>query len=94
MEEANNTRFYLNVTNSSNVTCLEFSAEEQKTLNTTVISVSSVASLACILAITFILVSRGYRKFVHRLILALSDGCHSPRGTCVNSSSSACALHW
>ena len=71
MEEGNDTLFYFNVTNSSNVTCLEFSAEEQKTLNTTVISVSSVASLACILAIAFILVSRGYRKFVHRLILYL-----------------------
>jgi len=93
MEEANNTRFYFNVTNSSNVTCLEFSTEEQKTLNTTVISVSSVASLACILAITFILVSRGYRK-VCPSSHSLPDGCRSPRGTCVNSSSSACALHW
>ena len=77
MKEASDTRSHLigreqidfNNTNSSS--CLEFTAEQQKTLITTVISVSSVASLACIVAITFILVSKGYKKFVQRVILYL-----------------------
>ena len=60
---------FSNMTNSSN--CNKFSAEEQRTLNIIVFSVSSTASLACIMAILFILLSKGHKKFVQRLVLYL-----------------------
>ena len=51
--------------------CLEWSAEELESWKITTICISSAGVLACILAIICILVSKGYKKFVHRLTLYL-----------------------
>ena len=51
--------------------CLEWSAEELESWRITTICISSAGVLACILAIICILVSKGYKKFVHRLTLYL-----------------------
>ena len=58
-----------NITNDSN--CLKILADELDTWKVTVISVCSSSSVACVLAIIFILASKGYKKFVHRLTLYL-----------------------
>ena len=51
--------------------CLKWSAEELESWQITTICISSAGVLACILAIICILVSKGYKKFVHRLTLYL-----------------------
>ena len=51
--------------------CLKILAEEQNAYKVAIISVSSSASVACVLAITFIVAFKGYKKFVHRLTLYL-----------------------
>ena len=51
--------------------CLKILVEEQNTYKVSIISVSSSASVACVLAIIFIMVFKGYKKFVHRLTLYL-----------------------
>ena len=60
---------YSNISNSSY--CLDLSAKEMSILHNTFIGVSSTAGVVCILAITVILATKGYKKFVHRLILYL-----------------------
>ena len=73
MEETRGTDFSgsgpLNTTNSSY--CPDLSAEVVKSMKITLICVSSTASVASILAIIFILVSKRFKKFVHRLTLYL-----------------------
>ena len=51
--------------------CLKILVEEQNTYKVSIISVASSASVACVLAIIFIMVFKGYKKFVHRLTLYL-----------------------
>ena len=51
--------------------CLKFNPEEQKSWNLGVVIVSSVATVACILAIISILAFKGHKRFVHRLTLYL-----------------------
>lgn len=51
--------------------CLRILAEEQNTYKVAIISVSSSASVACVLAITFIVAFKGYKKFVSPSILSL-----------------------
>ena len=58
-----------NSTNDSN--CLRILAEEFDTWRVAIISVCSSSSLACVLAIVFILASKVYKKFVYRLTLYL-----------------------
>ena len=58
-----------NSTNDSN--CLKILAEEFDTWRVAIISVCSFSSLACVLAIVFILASKVYKKFVYRLTLYL-----------------------
>ena len=58
--------------NSTNGTdCLKILAEELDTCKVATISVCSTASVACILAVIFILASKVYKKFVYRLTLYL-----------------------
>ena len=59
-----------NSSNSTNDTdCLKILAEELDTCKVATISVCSTASVACILAVIFILASKVYKKFVYRLTL-------------------------
>ena len=51
--------------------CLKFSPERQQSWNLGVFITSSAASVACILAIIFILAFKGHKRFVHRLTLYL-----------------------
>jgi len=51
--------------------CLEFDPEKQKSWNLGVFITSPVASVACIVAIIFILAFKGHKRFVHRLTLYL-----------------------
>ena len=57
--------------NTSGNFCLKWSAEELESWQITTICISSAGVLACILAIICIFVSKGYKKFVHRLTLYL-----------------------
>ena len=61
--------------NGSNITndtdCLKILAEEFDTWKATIISVCSSSSVVCVLAVIFILASKGYKHFVHRLTLYL-----------------------
>ena len=57
--------------NSSGNFCLEWSEEELEALEIVNICISAVGVLASAVAIIFILVSKGYKKFVHRLTLYL-----------------------
>ena len=61
--------------NGSNITndtdCFKILAEELDTWKITVISVCSSSSVACVLAIIFIIASKVYKMFVHRLTLYL-----------------------
>ena len=52
--------------------CLEWSEEELEALKIVNICFSAAGVLASVVAIIFILVSKGYKKFVHH---SLSDGC-------------------
>ena len=58
-----------NITNDSN--CLKILADEFDTWRVAIISVCSSSSVACVLAIIFIIASKVYKKFVHRLTLYL-----------------------
>ena len=58
-----------NITNDNN--CLKIFAEELDTWKVTIISVCSSSSVACVLAIIFILAAKKYKKFVYRLTLYL-----------------------
>ena len=58
-------------TNTSGNFCLEWSEDELETLEIVNISVSAAGVLASAVAIIFILFSKGYKKFVHRLTLYL-----------------------
>ena len=51
--------------------CLKWSAEEFELWKMITVCISSVGLLACVLAIICILVSKGCKKFVHRLTLYL-----------------------
>ena len=51
--------------------CLQWSEGELEALEIVNICISAAGVLACAVAITFILVSKGYKKFVHRLTLYL-----------------------
>jgi len=51
--------------------CLKFSRDKQESWNLGVFITSSAASVACILAIIFILAFKGHKRFVHRLTLYL-----------------------
>ena len=57
----------------SGINCLNFNPnlEEQKSWNLGVVIVSSVATVACILAIISILAFKGHKRYVHRLTLYL-----------------------
>ena len=61
--------------NGSNITndtdCFKILAEELDTWKITVISVCSSSSVACVLAIIFIIASKVYKMFVYRLTLYL-----------------------
>ena len=57
--------------NSSGNFCLEWSEEELEALEIVNICFSAADVLASAVAIIFILVSKGYKKFVHRLTLYL-----------------------
>ena len=58
-------------TNTSGNFCLEWSEDELVALEIVNISMSTAGVLASAVAIIFILVSKGYKKFVHRLTLYL-----------------------
>ena len=58
-----------NITNDSN--CLKILADEFDTWRVAIISVCSASSVACVLAIIFIIASKVYKKFVYRLTLYL-----------------------
>ena len=61
-----------NGSNSTNDTdCLKILVDELDTWKVTTISVCSSSSVVCILAVIFILASKGYKQFVHRLTLYL-----------------------
>ena len=57
--------------NTSGNFCLDWSKDELETLKIVNIYISGAGVLASVLAIIFILVSKGYKKFVHRLTLYL-----------------------
>ena len=59
------------INNTNGNFCLKWSAEELESWQITTLCISSAGVLACILAIICILVSKGYKKFVHRLTLYL-----------------------
>ena len=61
-----------NGSNSTNDTdCLKILVDELDTWKVTTISVCSSSSVVCILAVIFILASKGYKQFVHCLTLYL-----------------------
>ena len=59
------------INNTNGNFCLKWSAEELESWQISTLCISSAGVLACILAIICILVSKGYKKFVHCLTLYL-----------------------
>ena len=70
MKEVGNGEFDLSNNTNGNF-CLKWSAEEFEFWQMITICISSAGLLACVSAIICILVSKGYKKFVHRLTLYL-----------------------
>ena len=66
---ANDLSMSSSITNDSN--CLKILGDEFDTWKVTIISVCSCSSVACVLAVIFILASKVYKKFVYRLTLYL-----------------------
>lgn len=55
--------------NNSNTTCHVFTQQQFNTIFIAKVSLCSLSLVVCLLSIAIIVISRGYKRFVHRLIL-------------------------